>query len=145
MKDTKCTDSDPSHGQSLLPLTHSIVSNDSVNRQWSPDQTMDAQADLGLLYLHMPKSMFSHGAANMSKNSRGHGQAVQIIGLIRDFLVCLYPYHLTLKLPTTTIVVCFIICSWFLKVIFANSVDPDQTAPRGAVWSGSTLFACMQK
>ena len=30
-----------------------------------------------------------------------------------------------------------------LKVIFANSVDPDQTAPKGAVWSGSTLFACM--
>ena len=28
-----------------------------------------------------------------------------------------------------------------LKVIFANSVDPDQTAPLGAVWSGSTLFA----
>ena len=23
----------------------------------------------------------------------------------------------------------------------ANSVDPDQTAPRGAVWPGSTLFA----
>ena len=23
----------------------------------------------------------------------------------------------------------------------ANSVDPDQTAPQGAVWSGSTLFA----
>ena len=23
----------------------------------------------------------------------------------------------------------------------ANSVDPDQTAPFGAVWSGSTLFA----
>ena len=32
-----------------------------------------------------------------------------------------------------------------LKVIFANSVDPDQTAPLGAVWSGSTLLACMQK
>ena len=29
----------------------------------------------------------------------------------------------------------------------ANSVDPDQTAPRGAVWSGSTLFAqtCLSK
>ena len=27
--------------------------------------------------------------------------------------------------------------------IKANSVDPDQTAPRGAVWSGSTLFAKM--
>ena len=23
----------------------------------------------------------------------------------------------------------------------ANSVDPDQTAPKGAVWPGSTLFA----
>ena len=23
----------------------------------------------------------------------------------------------------------------------ANSEDPDQTAPEGAVWSGSTLFA----
>ena len=23
----------------------------------------------------------------------------------------------------------------------ANSVDPDQTAPSGAVWSGSALFA----
>ena len=23
----------------------------------------------------------------------------------------------------------------------ANSVDPDQTAPKEAVWSGSTLFA----
>ena len=23
----------------------------------------------------------------------------------------------------------------------ANSVDPNQTAPSGAVWSGSTLFA----
>ena len=32
-----------------------------------------------------------------------------------------------------------------LKVIFANSVDPDQTAPLGAVWSGSTLLAYMQK
>ena len=29
----------------------------------------------------------------------------------------------------------------------ANSVDPDQTAPLGAVWSGSTLFAqtCLSK
>ena len=23
----------------------------------------------------------------------------------------------------------------------ANSVDPDQTAPEGAIWSGSALFA----
>ena len=26
------------------------------------------------------------------------------------------------------------------KMTDANSVDPDQTAPEGAVWSGSTLF-----
>ena len=32
-----------------------------------------------------------------------------------------------------------------LKVIFANSVDPDQTAPLGAVWYEYTLFAYMQK
>ena len=25
----------------------------------------------------------------------------------------------------------------------SNSADPDQTAPRGAVWSGSTLFAIL--
>ena len=42
---------------------------------------------------------------------------------------------------------CHLLCHLYviLKVIFANSVDPDQTAPVGAVWSGSTLFACRQK
>ena len=31
----------------------------------------------------------------------------------------------------------------FLKILSgkANSADPDQTAPEGAVWSGSALFA----
>ena len=31
----------------------------------------------------------------------------------------------------------------FLKIIagITNSADPDQTAPSGAVWSGSALFA----
>ena len=27
------------------------------------------------------------------------------------------------------------------KIAYANSADPDQTAPEGAVWSGSALFA----
>ena len=27
------------------------------------------------------------------------------------------------------------------RQVWTNSADPDQTAPRGAVWSGSTLFA----
>ena len=40
-------------------------------------------------------------------------------------------------------VVCWIFLQTFQTYfsIQANSVDPDQTAPRGAVWSGSTLFA----
>ena len=29
------------------------------------------------------------------------------------------------------------------KLHNANSIDPDQTAPEGAVWSGSTLFAIL--
>ena len=41
----------------------------------------------------------------------------------------------------------YVVCWIFLQTfqtyfcIQANSVDPDQTAPRRAVWSGSTLFA----
>ena len=27
------------------------------------------------------------------------------------------------------------------KMTYANSADPDQAAPEGAVWSGSALFA----
>ena len=43
----------------------------------------------------------------------------------------------------------YVICWIFLQTfqtyfcIQANSVDTDQTAPKGAVWSGSTLFAKM--
>ena len=43
----------------------------------------------------------------------------------------------------------YVVC-WIFVQIFqtyfcmqANSVDPEQTAPNGAVWSGSTLFAEM--
>ena len=40
----------------------------------------------------------------------------------------------------------YVVCWIFLQTFQtyfrnqANSVDPDQTAPRGAVWSESTLF-----
>ena len=43
----------------------------------------------------------------------------------------------------------YVVCWIFLQTfqtyfcIPANNVDPDQTDPRGAVWSGSTLFAKM--
>ena len=28
-------------------------------------------------------------------------------------------------------------------LVTSNTVDPDQTSPRGAVWSGSTLFVIL--
>ena len=48
------------------PLIQSIVSNDSVSGQRRPRSGYaDAQADLGLCCLHMPKDMFWHGAAHV--------------------------------------------------------------------------------
>ena len=45
----------------------------------------------------------------------------------------------------SVIVVCWIFLQTFQTYFCtqANSVDPDQTAPKEAVWSGSTLFAEM--
>ena len=60
--------------------------------------------------------------------------------------------YLTLKMPRkpasenlSVYVVCWIFLQTFQTYfcIQANSVAPDQAAPRGAVWSGSTLFAKM--
>ena len=64
-----------------------------------------------------------------------------VASLIGDSFTNKINYLSTLKAPITTIVICFVFCWLLLKVIVANSVDPDQTAPLGAVWSGSTLFA----
>ena len=54
--------------------------------------------------------------------------------------------NLYLKM-STVYVVCWIFLQTFQTYfcIQANSVASDQTVPRGAVWSGSTLFAGMQK
>ena len=48
---------------------------------------------------------------------------------------------LTLKASIATKVMLFSSAEMFKKPSIANSVDPDQTAPIGAVCSGSTLFA----
>ena len=56
-------------------------------------------------------------------------------------------YSLTLRAPITTKVVCFSRLLKCLRSLYGkqcgpkSSVDPDQTAPIGAVCSGSTLFA----
>ena len=48
---------------------------------------------------------------------------------------------LTLNAPIATKVVCFSRLLKCLKSIYVKKVDPDQTAPIGAVCSRSTLFA----
>ena len=50
-------------------------------------------------------------------------------------------YVLTLNAPNASKVICFSGLLKCLRTSMANSVDPDQTAPIGAVCSGSTLFA----
>ena len=48
---------------------------------------------------------------------------------------------LTLNAPIATKVVCFSRLLKYLRSLYCKSVDLDQTAPIGAVCSGSTLFA----
>ena len=42
-------------------------------------------------------------------------------------------------------VVCFLICLCTLVAYIANTMNPDQTAPLGAVWSGFVVFAFKNK
>ena len=48
---------------------------------------------------------------------------------------------LTLNAPIATKVICFSRLLKCLRSLYGKGVDPDQTAPIGAVCSGSTLFA----
>ena len=48
---------------------------------------------------------------------------------------------LTFNAPISTKVVCFSRLLKCLRSFYGKRVDPDQTAPIGAVCSGSTLFA----
>ena len=47
--------------------------------------------------------------------------------------------------PFLTIVVCSLVCLCTLIAYIANNMDPDQTAPVGAVWSWFIVFASMVK
>ena len=52
-------------------------------------------------------------------------------------------YILALWLPTGTKCCLLCVIYWsFSSISIANCVDPDQAAPLGAAWSGSTLFVC---
>ena len=52
-----------------------------------------------------------------------------------------YSVLLTLNAPIPAKFVCFSCLLKFLRSLYGNSVYPDQTAPIGAVCSGSMLFA----
>ena len=45
----------------------------------------------------------------------------------------------------TTIVICSAFCLCTLVAYIANNMNPDQTAPSGAVWSGFIVFASVIK
>ena len=92
-----------------------------------------------------------------------YGRAISaIISWVGSLILEMWSYHLSLassplyhknpKISDTQKICCNHPKSWtrwlFLRVIhpkdaagIAHSVDPDQTAPLGAVWSGSALFA----
>ena len=55
------------------------------------------------------------------------------------------PNFLTLKSTIATKVVCFLVCLNVEEASMADIVEPDQTAPIGAVYSWSSLFASILK
>ena len=57
----------------------------------------------------------------------------------------IYKQLLTLYQLFTSIAVSSLICICTLVAYFANNMNPDQTAPKGAVWSGFIWFTSMKK
>ena len=49
-------------------------------------------------------------------------------------------FIITLKAPITNFA-CFVISCYVLEASAINNEEPDQTAPVGEAWTGSTLFA----
>ena len=43
------------------------------------------------------------------------------------------------------VVIYSLICLYVLVACIANNIDPDKTAPLGAVWSGAVVFASTVK
>ena len=60
---------------------------------------------------------------------------------IKQLLLILQPRFLDLMRQSQQKTSAFLICRSILEASMANSVDPEQTAPKGAVCSGFTLLA----
>ena len=65
----------------------------------------------------------------------------ELVSSVSYKLVC--AYSLPLMRQSQQKSSAFLVCWNALEAFMANSVDPDQTAPLGAVCSGTTLFASM--
>ena len=66
---------------------------------------------------------------------------ISFVAILVQSFVAISITSLTLNATITTKVVCFSRLLKCLRSRYGNSVDPDQTAPIGAVCSVSTLFA----
>ena len=114
-----------------------------------------AHADQNLCF--MSEGSFSHVVALVIMLSRGTAfpTKLHVCSAKTQISLCMGSLHYLLKplkcqenlhlKMSSVYAVCWIFLQSFQTYfcIQANSVDPDQTAPRGAVWSGSTLFAKM--
>ena len=100
--------------------------------------------------LNVPEVLFSKTILKKMQMTKNHAKlpSMQRDELKPEYNICLHFESapsgllsgLTLNAPITTKVVCFSRLLKCLRSLLANSVD-DQTAPIGAVCSGSTLFA----
>ena len=104
--------------QILIKLIHFFSKSYSADLLFSPNKL--TRLKYLTRYLAEKKSVTNKGEEEWTNNPKAICPSFEVGGL-------------TLKASVTAIVVCFVICLSFLKVIFANSVDPDQTTPLGAV------------
>ena len=141
--------------------TYTTVPTNSVSGQWRPRSACAyAQADQGLPCLQLTYGPFSlirhHKGSHIHVNFKGYLYISSIMYLLQvlprklaklsnkfnplNALKCQENLHLKMS---SVFVVCWIFLQTFQTYFCmqANNVDLDQTAPKGAVWSGSTHFA----
>ena len=111
------------HSSLCSQFIHSVVSNDSVSRQWWPwSDCRFAQLDLGLHCLHMPEDTFSHGMAH-----------------IVNICIKIFITH-PLNIHTQNIRLTH--CSRDTrKRVLGKQYRPRSDAAEHGIWSGSLLFA----
>ena len=108
------------------PFIHSVVSNDSVSRQWrSWSECADAQANLGLCCSHMFEDRFWMVQPKHCNNPK--------------YWDILSTYHISPKIwnsPLYYLLMCQKYCCMYDKQFWSWS-----DAAFCSIWSGSTLFA----